>query len=59
LTSPFGWGEAKLHLQGQVVSVQPGFGNGVRFLSLTSERQAHLRQFLEPFPPEAAGNIAY
>jgi hypothetical protein len=53
-------GEAKLHLQGQVVSVQPGFGNGVRFLALTSEHQAHLRQFLETLSPsEAAGNIAY
>lgn len=53
-------GEAKLHLQGQVVSVQPGFGNGVRFLGLTSEHQAHLRQFLETLSPsEAAGKITY
>ena len=53
-------GEAKLHLQGQVVSVQPGFGNGVRFLGLTSEHQAHLRHFLETLSPsEPAGKIAY
>ncbi|HEV2697697.1 MAG TPA: PilZ domain-containing protein [Terriglobales bacterium] len=49
-------GEAKLHLQGQVVSVQPGFGNGVRFLGLTSEHQEHLRRFIETIaPPEVAG----
>ena len=49
-------GEAKLHLQGQVVSVQPGFGNGVRFMGLTSEHQEHLRRFIETIaPPEAAG----
>ena len=49
-------GEAKLHLQGQVVSVQPGFGNGVRFLGLTSEHQEHLRRFIETIaPPELAG----
>ena len=49
-------GEAKLHLQGHVVSVQPGFGNGVRFLGLTSEHQEHLRRFIETIaPPELAG----
>jgi hypothetical protein len=49
-------GEAKLHLQGQVVSVQPGFGNGVRFLGLTSEHQEHLRRFIDTIaPPEVAG----
>ena len=49
-------GEAKLHLQGQVVSVQPGFGNGVRFLSLTSEHQELLRRFVESLAtPEGAG----
>jgi hypothetical protein len=49
-------GEAKLHLQGEVVSVQPGFGNGVRFLGLTSEHQEHLRRFIDTIaPPEVAG----
>jgi hypothetical protein len=49
-------GEAKLHLQGEVASVQPGFGNGVRFLGLTSEHQEHLRRFIESLaPPEVAG----
>jgi hypothetical protein len=49
-------GDAKLHLQGQVVSVQAGFGNGVRFLGLTSEHQEHLRRFIETIaPPEVAG----
>jgi hypothetical protein len=49
-------GEAKLHLQGEVASVQPGFGNGVRFLGLTSEHQEHLRRFIESIaPPEVAG----
>jgi hypothetical protein len=51
-------GESKLHLQGQIASVQPGFGNGVRFLGLTSEHQEHLRRFIEtitpPEPPEMA-----
>jgi len=51
-------GEAKLHLQGQVVSVQPGFGNGVRFLGLTSEHQAHLRRFIETIAPHEAAGIA-
>jgi len=51
-------GEAKLHLQGQVVSVQPGFGNGVRFLGLTSEHQTHLRRFIETIAPHEAAGIA-
>jgi len=51
-------GEAKLHLQGQVVSVQPGFGNGVRFLGLTSEHQEHLRRFIETIAPAEVAGIA-
>lgn len=48
--------EAKLHLRGEVVSMQPGFGNGVRFLGLTSEHQERLRRFIETItPPESAG----
>jgi hypothetical protein len=51
-------GESKLHLQGQVATVQLGFGNGVRFLGLTSEHQEHLRRFIETIvPPEAAGIV--
>jgi hypothetical protein len=51
-------GEAKLHLQGQVVSVQPGFGNGVRFVAVTSEHETHLRCFVETIAPHAAAGIA-
>ena len=51
-------GEGKLHLQGEVVSVQPGFGNGVRFLGLTAEHQTHLRRFIETIAPPDAGGIA-
>lgn len=51
-------GQAKLHLRGQVVSVQPGFGNGVRFLELTSEHQTYLRRFIETIAPHAAARIA-
>jgi PilZ domain-containing protein len=52
-------GEAKLHLHGQVVSVQPGFGNGVRFLGLTSEHQEHLRRFIETITAHEAAGIAF
>jgi hypothetical protein len=51
-------GEAKLHLQGQVVSVQPGFGNGVRFLCITPEHETHLRRFIETIAPHQAAGIA-
>jgi hypothetical protein len=50
--------EAKLHLQGQVVGVQPGFGNSVRFVDLTSEHQEHLRRFIETIPASEAAGIA-
>jgi hypothetical protein len=51
-------GEAKLHLQGQVVSVQPGFGNGVRFVGVTAEHEMHLRRFIETIAPHEAAGIA-
>jgi hypothetical protein len=51
-------GEAKLHLQGRIVSVQPGFGNGVRFLGVTAQHEAHLRRFIETIAPHAAAGIA-
>lgn len=50
--------EAKLHLQGQVVGVQPGFGNSVRFQGLTSEHQGHLRRFIEAITASEAPGIA-
>ncbi|HXF14045.1 MAG TPA: PilZ domain-containing protein [Terriglobales bacterium] len=51
-------GEAKLHLQGQVVSMQPGFGNGVRFLGVNSEHETHLRRFIETIAPHQDAGIA-
>src|SRR5439155_7275680 len=51
-------GEAKLHLKGQVVSMQPGFGNGVRFLALTPEHQTHLRRFIETIAAPEIAEIA-
>jgi hypothetical protein len=50
-------GEAKLHLQGQVVSMQPGFGNGVRFLGINSEHETHLRRFIETIAPHQDAGI--
>ena len=51
-------GEAKLHLQGQVVSMQPGFGNGVRFVGVTPEHETHLRRFIETIAPYEPSGIA-
>jgi hypothetical protein len=51
-------GEAKLHLEGQVVSVQPGFGNGARFLGVTSEHESYLRRFIETIAPHPAARIS-
>jgi hypothetical protein len=45
--------ETKLSLQGQVASVAPGFGNGVRFLDLLPEHQERLRRFIESIAPPA------
>ncbi len=44
-------GETKLPLHGQVASVAPGFGNGVRFLNLSAESQEHLRGFIDSIKP--------
>ena len=51
-------GDAKLHLQGRVVSLQPGFGNGVSFLGVTSEQEAHLRRFIETIAPHQDARTA-
>lgn len=40
-------GDSKLYLRGQVVSLQPGFGNGVGFIDLAPADQERLRQFIE------------
>jgi hypothetical protein len=51
-------GESKLYLRGQVVSLQPGFGNGVSFVDLAPADQERLRQFIETIAPSAAGGSA-
>lgn len=52
-------GETKLHLHGQVASLAPGFGNGVRFLGLSAANQEHLRRFIEPLlPSEPAPRVS-
>lgn len=51
-------GETKLHLRGQVVSVQPGFGNGVSFLKPTAESQEQLRRFIATIAPNEHAGIA-
>jgi hypothetical protein len=49
-------GDAKLRLRGQVVSLQPGFGNGVRFTGVDPADQEKLRQFIATIaPPESSG----
>ncbi len=44
-------GETKLPLEGQVASVAPGYGNGIRFLNLSSENQEHLRRHIQSIAP--------
>lgn len=52
-------GQTKLHLHGQVASLAPGFGNGVRFLGLSASNQEHLRRFIEPLlPAEPAPRVS-
>jgi hypothetical protein len=52
-------GESKLYLRGQVVSLQPGFGNGVSFIDVAPADQERLRQFIEKIaPPESPGIAA-
>jgi hypothetical protein len=52
-------GETKLRLQGQVASLAPGFGNGVRFLGLSASNREHLRRFIEPLlPTEPAPRVS-
>jgi hypothetical protein len=45
-------GQTKLHLQGQIASLAPGFGNGVRFLGLSTQHQEQLRRFIESLTPK-------
>jgi hypothetical protein len=44
--------ETKLSLRGQVASVAPGFGNGVRFLDIVPEHQERLRHFIQSMVPQ-------
>jgi hypothetical protein len=39
-------GDEKLHLRGQVVSLQPGFGNGVSFVDLAPASREWLCRFI-------------
>lgn len=51
-------GETKLQVHGEVASVAPGFGNGVRFLGLAPEHLEHLRCFIQSITPQARQAIA-
>jgi hypothetical protein len=51
--------DAKLPLRGRVVSLAPGFGNGVCFLNTSSAAQEHLRRFLEGMAPVGNGALAF
>lgn len=51
-------GDTKLQLQGQVASVAPGFGNGVRFLDVAPENVEHLSRFIESIAPKAREPVA-
>jgi hypothetical protein len=57
--------ETKLHLSGQVASLAPGFGNGIRFLNVSEEHAEQLRRFIEgvtplqrPAPSSAPGQLS-
>lgn len=49
--------ETKLPLKGRVVSVAPGFGNGVCFFNTSSESQDFLRRFVESITPRGNGAL--
>ncbi|HZU23811.1 MAG TPA: PilZ domain-containing protein [Terriglobales bacterium] len=51
-------GDVKLQAQGKVVSVAPGFGNGVCFLDLVPEHLEHLRRFIQSIAPHPHQAIA-
>jgi len=51
-------GQTKLPLAGQVASLAPGFGNGVRFLNISSESLEYLRRFIQSITPEEREPIA-
>lgn len=51
--------ETKLPLKGRVVSLAPGFGNGVCFLNTSSESQDLLRRFVESLTPRGTGALAF
>lgn len=50
--------ETKLPLQGEIVSLAPGFGNGVRFLNVSAENQNHLSRFIQSITPARRAPIA-
>jgi c-di-GMP-binding flagellar brake protein YcgR len=45
-------GDAKLTMQGEVVSKHPSFGNGLKFIRLTKEGTEKLGQYLESLKPQ-------
>jgi hypothetical protein len=51
--------ETKLPLEGRVVSMAPGFGNGVCFVNTCHESQDHLRRFVESIAPQQHGGLAF
>ena len=50
--------ETKLPLEGQVASVAPGFGNGVRFLNISSASLEHLKRFIQSITPVQRETLA-
>jgi hypothetical protein len=52
-------GETKLPLQGQVASVAPGFGNGVKFLHLAPGIQEHLARFIQSITPKERAPLSF
>jgi hypothetical protein len=51
--------ESKLLIEGRVVSVAPGFGNGISFVNVSSQDREHLRRFIESIAPVGTGALAF
>jgi PilZ domain len=51
--------DSKLQLVGRVVSVAPGFGNGVCFEDVSLESQDYLRRFIASIVPKGVGALAF
>jgi PilZ domain len=51
--------ETKLALKGRVVSMAPGFGNGVCFMNTSAESQDYLRRFVESIAPKQNAGLAF